>query len=881
MKKAIRALAVAFASVLLLVLILGGLWLWYSHRAFPKTDGTVKVEGLTSPVEVFRDSNGVPHIYAETMEDLFFAQGYVHAQDRFWQMEFWRRIGSGRISELFGESQRNMDIFMRTMGFERVARGEYELLDEEPKKYLEAYAAGVNAYTRARSPARLGLEFALLGLKGVKIEIEPWTPVHSLTWAKLMAYDLGANMYTERLNLDLIRTAGLSGMADYFAPYRDDMPLIVTDEELRLFAGSQIAQSVSSITNWKNKDRPMIERSTSDEPAALPWPSACWNSKRPIVFGNSYELGSNSWVISGSLTATGNPLLANDMHLANQMPSIWYEIGLHCRESSFDVRGFSFAGVPGVIAGHNGRIAWGYTNTAGDVQDFYLERINPENPDQYEANGEWVDMEIIHEEIKIHDEDEPYVLLVRLTRHGPILSDRGSFVALNSYTLSPDTVFPQNLRLYAVSLSWSALHPGRIFKAILGLNRAANFEEFRDALRYWDAPSQNLIYADVDGNIGYQTAGIIPLRKRGFGLVPAPGWTDDYEWIGTVPFNELPVVYNPDKGYIVTANNPIVSRNYPYLLGTSFAYGFRARRITEMIEQDKDGISIDDAKAMHGDTLNLTALEIIPYLEGVSLEVEEEQKPEGQSDRQRKEREKREKEELEALESARERLLEWDGRMDTDSSQAALYSYFWLSLVQETLKDQYPEERWPPDSQGRLQNALHYLLKDPQNPWWDDIRTPDITERRDEILARALRKGYRNGVKELGKKLSSWKWGKIHTVEFRNRTLGESGIILIERIFNRGPFSVRGGPTQVSVTGWSFKKPFKADHIQSMRQIIDLGNLGASLMIHTTGQSGHPGHRHYDDFIDPWRDIQYHPNRWERSEVEADSRNRLVLKPIT
>ncbi len=509
-----------------------------------------------------------------------------------------------------------------------------------------------------------------------------------------------------------------------------------------------------------------------------------------------------------------------------------------------------------------------------------------------------MDMDIIHEKITIHEEDEPYVLLVRRTRHGPILSDQGSFEALNSFTMSPDEVFPQNLNLYAVSLRWTALSPGKIINAILGLNRAGNFEEFRDALRYWDAPSQNLVYADVDGNIGYQTAGIIPIRKKGFGLVPVPGWTDDFEWVGTVPFDELPLVYNPEKGFIVTANNPVASRNYPYLLGTSFAYGFRAKRITEMIEQNRKGISLDDVKAMHGDSLHLTALEIVPYLKDLSLEpalqapeqMQEAGPPEEETERERektnreriatqKKREKREKEELEGLERAREILLEWDGRMDSDSAAAAIYSFFWFHLVEETLKDQYPEKRWPPGSQGRLQNAFYYLLRDPENAWWDNNRTPDIREGRDDILVRAFGKGYREGLKELGKAVSSWKWGKIHKVEFRNQTLGRSGIGIVERIFNRGPFSVGGGSTQVSVMSWSFKKPFEVNHIQSMRQIIDLNDLSASLMIHTTGQSGHPGHRHYADFIKPWRKYQYHPNRWKRVDVEADSRNRLVLEP--
>ena len=856
MKRWLRNLVIAGGIVVFLVVVLFGAWLWITRWPYPKTRGRITLEGLSAPVEIFRDRYGVPHIYAQTSEDLFFAQGFVHAQDRFWQMEFWRRLGSGRLSELFGEKLLETDKFLRTMGFYESAEEQYEKYGAETRTYLEAYAEGVNAYILDRRPARLGLEFALLKLQGVDFEIEPWVPADTVSWGKMMSYDLGTNYTRERLNLEVLRTVGLNKWFDFFSPYRTDMPVIINDEEL-VQSGFQVA---------RNREKPFR------------------------VFGSS-GVGSNSWVISGSRTATGKPYLANDMHLALQMPSIWYEIGLHGIDEEgnvgrteacpFHMRGYSFPGVPGVIAGHNDRIAWGLTNLPGDVQDLYIERVNPENPDQYEVNGEWADMEIRYEEIKIHKEEEPYVLRVRHTRHGPILTDLASWEKLNTFFVLPEAgrEFPENVGFTVLSLRWTALEPGHLHRAVFMLDKARDWEEFREALRYWDVPAQNIVYADIDGNIGYQVPGAYPIRAKGNGLAPVPGWTDEYEWQGYIPYEQLPYVYNPEKGYIVTANNPVTTPSFPIPQGSSFSYGYRARRIAEMIEGDRDGITAEDIAEIHGDTFDRAAYEIVPFLEGLDLKGEQEEPPEGESERERKKREKSIKEEMEALEDARERLLVWDKRMEMDSPEAVLYAYFFIKLVEETFKDQYPESNWPPQLHGRFQNAFYYLLPDPENSWWDDLRTPEKRESRDEILVRAFRKGYRAAVDHLGDKLDSWKWGDAHTAVFRNQTFGQSGIGPIERIFNRGPVGVRGGNTQVCVAIWEMKDPFNIYHISSQRAIYDLGNLAATILIHPTGQSGHPTNRHYDDYIEPWRQIEYHPSLWERSAVEKASRRPLLLKP--
>ncbi|OHD74521.1 MAG: hypothetical protein A2V99_08525 [Spirochaetes bacterium RBG_16_67_19] len=845
---------IAAAAVLLVAATVFGAWLWLTRQPYPQTRGRIRLQGLTAQVEVLRDRYGVPHIYARSAEDLFFAQGFVHAQDRFWQMEFWRRISSGRLSELFGKSTLETDKFLRTLGLYRVAQREVELLSPDTRRYLEAYAAGVNAYALKRRPARLGLEFALLALQGVKVRIQPWTPVDSIAWGKMMAYDLGGNHETERLHLEVLRSAGLRGWASFFAPYRPDMPITVSDEELRGLLGAALGLGGAA-------------------PAT----------------GTGLVVGSNNWVVSGRRTASGKPLLANDMHLGIQMPSIWYEIALHgvaedgtVRRTAacpFQVRGLSFPGAPGVIAGHNDRIAWGHTNLGGDVQDFYVERLNPDNPDQYEVNGRWVDMEVRVEVIKVRKAVEPVRLRVRTTRHGPVLSDRALWSELGGYTVAPGREFPDGVGLTAVALRWTALEPGRLFEAVLRLDQASDFREFREALRYWDVPAQNIVYADVDGNIGYQVPGLQPIRARGHGLAPAPGWTDQYEWTGYIPYEKLPYLFNPEVGYIVTANARIAGPSYPYFLGSEYSFGERARRIRELIEADWDGITIQDLQGIHADVYDQYAAELVPYLQRLDLATGRKPDAEEESAKERGKREQKEARELEAMNAARERLLAWNFQMRRESPEAALFGFFWMALVEETFQDQYPEKRWPPEGSGRLQNSFYYLLHDPRNPWWDDLGTPEQQEERDLILARAFFKGYRAAAKELGDKFQKWQWGKVHTAVFRNQSLGTSGIKPLEAIFNRGPIPCPGGNTTVDVTAWDMKKPFKVKHIVSQRSIIDLGNLDGSLMMHTTGQSGHPTHRHYDDFIKPWRDVRYHPTLWDRASVRGASRERLRLQP--
>ncbi len=623
MRKWLRLLLALLVAVL--VVGLAGFGYGYAtvRRAWPKIDGRVQAPGLQAPVTVIRDNWGIPHIYASNSHDLFFAQGYVHAQDRFWQMEFWRRIGSGRLAEILGEEALDRDRFIRTVGWHRTAAQELAQLDPEVRAVLEAYAEGVNAYISSHR-GRLGLEFTLLGLTGVKFEPEPWTPLNSLTWAKVMAWDLGGNRTDEILRAHIAARLGMDAVDVLVPPYPEDHPVIVP--------------------------HPLTGATLEAVPDAF---------FEAHFLGEGEEVGSNNWVVAGSRTETGMPLLANDPHLGIQMPSIWYEVGLHCEpvgpDCPFNVVGVSFASTPGVIIGHNDHIAWGVTNLGPDVQDLFIERVNPQNPNQYEYQGEWVDMEIVREEIRVAGREEPEVLFVRITRHGPIIND-----------VVGGTEEDWSFGWQPLAFSWTALQPGTLMKSVLLLDQATNWEEFREALSYWDVPSQNFVYADVEGNIGYQAPGRIPIRAAGDGSMPVPGWTGEYEWVGYIPFDELPRAFNPPEGYIVTANNAVVGPDYPYFISKDWAPGYRARRIVELIEADPS-LSREDLQVIQGDSSPVWAQEVLPYLRSLSTDDPR-------------------------LAQALDLLRAWDGRAVRDSAGAALFEAFRVHLIDETFGDELGDQ---------------------------------------------------------------------------------------------------------------------------------------------------------------------------------------------
>ncbi len=833
---------IGWGILVLIVVVVFAAWLFARYsvsRALPRTDGTIRVEGLVGEVEVIRDSMGVPHIYADNVDDLFLAQGYVHAQDRFFQMDFWRKISYGELSSMFGASQVDTDAFIRTMGWGRLAEAQYEQESPENRAVLDAYARGVNAYLATRSPRDLSFDYTVLALRNPGYTPEPWTGPQSLAWGKVMAWDLGGNMGSEIARALLLGSLPPERVAQLFPPYPGDRNPYIVDNDDAARAGT-----------------PVNLQASLNSTAALSSVQAAVDALNRVTGGgNESGIGSNSWALSGDLTPTGSPFLMNDPHLGSQMPSIWYQVGLHCRvvsdECPYDVVGFSFAGVPGVVIGHNADIAWGFTNVGPDVQDLYIEKINPDNPNQYEVNGEWVDMDVRTETIEVAGGD-PVEVTVRSTRHGPIIS--GIYEPLDEF----DTAGVDLPEEYAVALRWTGLDVvPSVVGPILGFNKARDFEEFQKAGLLFAAPSQNLLYADTAGNIGYQMPGNIPIRAKGDGTLPVPGWTDEYEWIGFIPYHELPAVLNPESGYIVTANNAVIDDAYPYLITKDWDYGHRARRIVDLVTSNP-GIGLDEQATIQFDGYDLNADRIIPFVELALMgPVGRDMTPI----------------ELDAIGE----LSRWDRQNFAGSTGAAIWNATWRNLLVRTFQDELPEPLWP-GGNSRWFEVVNLLLDEPLDPWWDDVTTQGL-ESRDDILAAAFSDAVAELEARLGSDVSSWTWGALHEMTFINQTFGSTGIGLIDDRFNRGPYPASGSKGVVNAVGWTTTEGYQVDWLPSMRMLVDLGDLSRSRAIHTTGQSGHVGSDHYDDMIPLWLEGRTAPFLWDKADVEADAEATMLLVP--
>ncbi len=845
--KVLRIILLALL-VIVVVIAIGGFVIYNdtTRGPLPQHNGTISVSGLTAPVEILRDPYGVPHIYAANLSDLYFAQGYTQAQDRWWQMEFWRHIGRGAIQELTGKNDALMgtDVFIRTAGWYRAAQRDIENLqqiDPETISHLQSFTDGINAYITSRPADDLALEYRLLGITGVNITIEPWTIVDSAAWGKVMSWNLTGSYGRELIRASLFENLGEDMANDYTPPYPyGEMPTIVFPEDLPISEES-LAQANA-----------LIEAARTAPPSLRV--AGGLHAASTI---SDYGVGSNNWVATDSMTESGMPLMANDPHLGIQMPSIWYEVGLHCQPVSetcpLDVVGFTFSASPGVVIGHNARIAWAVTNVGADVQDLYRITVNPDNPLQYMYNGEWTDMTVYDETIQFGDGEPPITIQVRETVWGPIINDND---------IDPDTGELLGFNNEdPLALRWVGHDASTLIKSIGMINRASNWEEFREALTYWTIPSQNFVYADVDGNIGYQTPGAIPYRAPNHdGLSPVDGSSDEFAWRGYIPFDNLPRVFNPERDYIATANQAVVPLEYydqladiigedaNYLLSYDWSYGYRGARIVELMEALAPHTPETYAQ-IHGDNKSLAAQAIIPFLNDISFDDA-------------------------TVTEARDWLAAWNFQQDMDSAEAVLWNVFLYKLIDAVFADQLPEDISASDHQAF---SVSVMMSEPDNVWWDDITTTDTIETRDDILRRVFEQSWADATAAYGTDRTAWRWGAVHTATFVSNPLGLSGISLIEDMVNRGPFETAGGSEIVNATGSG--SDFTVDALPSMRMIVDVGNFENSRTIHTTGQSGHPFSDHYSDMTDMWRNIEYKPMLWTRQQVEAAAESTLTLTP--
>jgi penicillin amidase len=900
-KKSRRVRLFVIAIVLLLVggIGYGSYWSVSTVRAsFPQTSGSLKLKGLSAPVDVKRDGKGIPQIYADTPEDLFRAQGFVQAQDRFYEMDVRRHLTSGRLSEMFGKGQVETDAFLRTLDWHGVAQKEYDTkLDAATKKYLRAYTDGVNTYLRDHSGAALSVEYAALSFSN-NYTPQLWTPVDSVAWLKAMAWDLRGNMQDEIDRALMTSRLSQTQIKQLYPayPYTRNRPIVDTG-------------SVNQVTRQYDPVGSSGPRGLSSSVDAQLAGISQIIGRMPTLLGpNGSGIGSNSWVVSGEHTTTGQPLLANDPHLAPQLPSLWYQMGLHCRTVDaacpYDVAGYTFSGMPGVIIGHNQSIAWGMTNLGADVTDLYLQKVTSGT---YLYDGRQVPFTTRKETIKVAG-GKDRTITVRETKNGPVISDRSDEIRDVGRT-APVADPPGGVNSgYAVALKWTALTASKTMDAVFELDRAQSFTEFRAAAADFAVPSQNLIYADTKGHIGYQAPGRVPTRAKGVdGTYPVPGWDSHYRWTGTVPPKAMPYEYDPARGYIVTANQAVVDQSrYPYLLTSDWGYGTRSQRINNLIESKiKDGgkVSMDDMQSMQNDDSSEIAKLLVPTLLDIDIKNDKH----------------------DYVRHAQQLLEGWDYNQDADSAAAAYFNAVWRNVLKLTFGNKLPKELRPegqclrvppvgqtgpvdnlsgdssavqecgdrdadqaqPDGGDRWFEVVRKILPDQDNPWWTMSPTAFFTgdpdkahhSTRDQLLEQAMRDARYELTAKLGKDIDTWSWGRLHTLELRNQTLGTEGPGILKWMLNRGPWQLSGGEAAVNATGWNAAGGYDVVWVPSMRMIANLQDFDKSRWINLTGASGHAYNTHYTDQTRTWADGELLPWYFSDAQVESAAEQRMALTP--
>ncbi len=756
-----------------------------ARAALAQTSGRIELVGLAKPVEVLRDEWGVPHIYAASQDDLFFAQGFVAAQDRLWQMEIWRRTGEGRLSEILGSSYVERDKFARLMRYRGDMEAEWRSYAPNTQRIIEAFVKGVNAFIETNRD-KLPIEFQITGIKP-----ELWTPEVCLT--RMAGYIMTRNASSEILRAQVVNLVGVQKAAELL---ETDPPTTLTVPN-----GLDLAGIDSKVMAAANA------------------------ASAPVSFGNIE--GSNNWVVSGKLSATGKPLLANDPHRPINLPSLRYIV--HLNAPGWNVIGAGEPTIPGIAAGHNERIGFGFTIVGIDQQDVYVEEINPQNANEYRYKGKWEKMRVERERLKVKEAND-VELELKFTRNGAV-------------------IYEDKAKYRAYALRWVGTEPGSAgYLASLSLNRAQNWQEFLKALERWKTPSENLVYADVDGNIGWQAAGLAPIRKNWNGLLPVPGASGEYEWQGFLPLSALPRLYNPKKQFIATANHNILPRGYKHQLNYEFSLPYRFRRIEEVLSKGGK-FTVTDFERLQHDETSLVARELVPLLRTIKDMKDVNADP--------------------MMREAMQMLLNWDYVLSKDSTAALIFEallnelrprVFDSSIKPAVLK--LVENRITPSQIIRKLGGLDWT--------GGDIYTAGGIS--SLALLVSLKSALMELQKQFGADMKKWRWGDVHIAEFKHQLPGK----LTNNLFDL-PSVARGGDANtVNATGGA---RFKQNAGASYRQILDISNWDNSVAINVPGQSGQPFGPHYGDLLPLWAEGKYFPLLFSRQKIEQHSRERLLLVP--
>ncbi len=821
---------ILFATVILL-LVAGGSGWWWARASLPALDGQLALPGLAGPVEVLIDGYGVPTAYARDAEDAWFAAGVLHARDRLWQMELYRRVTRGRLSEVMGETTLAIDQRFLTLGLRQAAAEEWSRATPAVRTALERYAEGVNAVASTLTGRQRPLEFQVLGIMWTS-----WTPEDSLAVGRLLAWRLAENHQAELVRGAVAAKLGEGAARELGGRYPADGPAIL--------GGAPLPPPPTS-AEGASPTRPEGPSPTEARRAEASWPAGLEWLRPGVKRGNS-----NNWVVAGRRTTSGRAILANDPHLPIEFPSAWYE--LHLVAAGLDVTGVTVPGVPFIVLGHNARVGWGITNTGADVQDLFLERIQVGNKRAFHR-GEWIPVEVTPADIPVRGHSRPFPFEVWKTRNGPIFADVGLEWEAPPSWLSPEGR-PADER-GAYSIRWDA--GGDLAVSFEALNRATDWASFTAAVESFALPSSNLVYVDVDGNIGYAMSGHLPVRAAGDGSFPVDGGSGAGAWTGAVPPASLPRVINPPAGFIASANNEI-DRKFPGLITKDWAAPFRATRLVEQLSKP-ESVDLDAMLALQNDRRSLAADAVLAGLEGAIT-----------AGRARGT-------EASAV-AVLDLLAQWDRVVDA-RPVVSLYEAFEDALWRRTFIDEMDEPLFMAfyEWAGAERFAgLHVVLGDRRSRWFDDITTVDRRETRDEIMLLAARDAEERLQADYGGGAGR-AWDQVHAARFEH-PLGGAAFPL-RWLFNRGPVPVAGDGTTVMRISWNRRRPFAAWEYPSWRQVFHAGHWDESRVSLPSGQSGHPLSPHYFDQNETWRDGGYRLQPFSRAAVQSASRHRLLLLP--
>lgn len=757
-----------------------------AHNELSQIRGTIRIAGLEKPVTVLRDRWGVAHIYAQNQHDLFFAQGYVVSQDRLFQMELWKRSGQGRLAEILGPSALQRDVNARLLRYTGDMNAEYASYSPDTKDILRAFTDGINAYiaerTRPGGPG-LPIEFQIAGFKP-----EPWTPEDCLN--RMAAFSMTGNSTAELYHAEAVAALGAPRATKLFA----------FDPAVRLDPAPGVNFTGLS---------PQLLRNLVGSDTRIEFPA------------HALE-GSNDWTVSGTLTASGKPIVANDPHRVIAEPSLRYVV--HLVAPGWDVIGAGEPGLPGVAVGHNQNIAWGFTIFGLDQQDLYLEKLNPANLLEYKTERGWARMRVEKETFRVRGGPSVAVNL-KFTRHGPVLWED---------------------KTRALALRWVGAEPGTAgYLGSLAVDRAQSWQQFKEAVKRWKVPSENLAYGDRAGNIGEYSVGLAPIRKNWYGLLPVPG-DGGYEWAGFLPTEQLPHSFNPAADFIATANHKMIPTNYPYRVGYEWAPGFRFRRISSVLEAAKSSghkLTVADMEKLQNDVLSTPALELIRVLRSAAA---------NSSDPDVK------------------LLLGWDGVVSRKSAAAALYE-IWLQNVTAAVSHRVvPKELW-----GLMRGWPVIKVLDAVAHPTQDVFGPEPEKSRNKLLLDALKSAHEKLIALEGSDPGKWAWDRIHVVEFRHALDQAPGA---KNLFDLGPIARPGDDYTVNATGF-YAGGYKQVAGASYREIMDLSDWDNSVAVNVPGQSGQPGSSHYSDLLPLWSEGRYFPLSYSRASIQKYATDKLVLEP--